>query len=279
MKQHSTLRIFIRALSHSVLIAMALLYLFPLVATLLAAFRSDGDILRNGFLAIPQPWNVGGFSAAWEQGSLGVLLRNSALITLFSVPLTVACASLSGYALSRFRFRFRTGILLLFMSGMFFPPQVYIIPIYMLANTLGVYDAFAGLILVHLAYQLPFSTLFLLGFFRALPTALLDAARIDGAGEVRILLRIVLPLSKSALGAMAILLFTWIWNDFFWGLSMTQSLGTRPIMLGLASFSGRLAFNWNTQAAASLIALLPPLMVFCIFQRSFMKGVRMGAVK
>jgi len=277
--RHFNLRALIRLVSYTVLALVALLYLAPLVAALLAAFRSDADILRNGFLALPRPWYFGGFPQAWEQGDLGVLLKNSAIITLLSVPLTVLCASLSGYALSRFRFRFRTAILLLFMSGMFFPAQVYVIPIYMLANSIGIYDHFIGVILVHLAFQLPFSTLFLLSFFRTLPAGLLDAARIDGAGELRILLRIVMPLSTSALGGIAILLFTWIWNDFFWGLSMTQSLGTRPIMLGLASFSGRLTFNWNAQAAASLIAIFPPLLIFVLFQRTFMKGVRMGGMK
>lgn len=269
----------LKIIGYLVLFTMALVYLFPLLSTVLSAFRTNGDILRNGIFSLPRSWYFGGFSAVWIDGNLATLIKNSAIVAFSAVLLAVLCASLAGHAMAQFRFRLKTLILLAFLSGLFFPAQLYLIPIYKLANRLGIYNTYHGLILVHLAYHLPFSTFLLLGFFRTLPSDFLDAARIDGAGEVKIFIRIVLPLSIPTMGATAILLFTWIWNDFFWGLAMTQGLESETIMVGLSRFSGRLVFNWNQQAAGSLIAMLPPLLIFIAFQRAFIKGVRMGGIK
>jgi ABC-type glycerol-3-phosphate transport system permease component len=165
------------------------------------------------------------------------------------------------------------------MAGLFFPPQVYIVPIYFLANRLHIYNTYLGLIAVHVAYQLPFSILMLRGFFKTIPSTIIDASRIDGAGELRILLRIILPLSVPVLGSLSILLFTWIWNDFFWALSMSHTSDTQTIMIGIAAFRGRLAYNWNSEASSSFLSMLPPMITFFIFQKFFIKGIRSGGIK
>jgi multiple sugar transport system permease protein len=189
------------------------------------------------------------------------------------------CASLASYAIARFEFRLRGLVFVAFLAGMWLPPQAFLFPVYVLTNWLGIYDSYFGLILVHVAYSLPFGVLVLTGFFRTIPQALLDAARIDGAGELRIFTRIVLPLALPAIGAVTIFQFTWIWNDFFWGLAMTQSTDVQPIMIGVTNSMGRLIFNWNGQAVGAVVAMLPPLFVFVMFQRFFISGVRLGAVK
>jgi ABC-type glycerol-3-phosphate transport system permease component len=165
------------------------------------------------------------------------------------------------------------------MLGLFFPPQVYIVPVYFLANSLRIYNTYYGLIAVHIAYQLPFSILMLRGFFRTIPSSFIDAARIDGASDIHILLRIVLPLSLPDLGSLSILLFTWIWNDFFWTLSMSHTKDTQTIMIGISAFRGRLAYSWNSEAASSMISMFPPLVVFFLFQKLFVKGIRSGGIK
>jgi len=269
----------LNVLLYAFLLMIAMLYLLPLLSSILEAFRTNSDLLKNGFLSAPHPWYFGGFGTVWQEGNLKFYMVNSAVVTGFAVLGTLVCASLAGYATAKYRFSLKVWILLLFLAGLFFPPQIYVIPIYHLANKLGIYNNYWGLILVHIAYQLPFATLFLQSFFRTIPSALLDAARIDGAGEMRILIAIVLPLSIPALGAMTILLFTWIWNDYFWALAMSHSIKAQTIMVGIAQFHGRLTLNWNQEASSSLIAMLPPLLTFIAFQRLFIKGVRMGGVK
>jgi multiple sugar transport system permease protein len=269
----------LRLLGAMLLISMGLAYLSPLLSTVLAALRTDVDLMRNGIFSLPKPLFLGGFGNVWQEGNLGRYLRNSIIVTVSATFATLVCASLAAYAIARFTFRLRTFVLLLFMAGMFFPPQVFIIPIYFFANALHLYNTYLGLALVHLAYQLPFSVLLLRGFFKTIPSGLLDAARIDGAGELRILLKIILPLAVPSLGALAILLFTWIWNDYFWALSMSHSIKAQTIMIGIAAFRGRLVYNWNSEAASSLLSMLPPLVMFFAFQKFFIKGIRMGGVK
>jgi multiple sugar transport system permease protein len=170
-------------------------------------------------------------------------------------------------------------VLALFFAGLFFPPQTFMVPVYILTRKLGVYDTYFGLMLVHIAYSLPFGVLTLSRFFSTIPSTLIDAARTDGASETHILVRIVWPLSANAIGAVAVFQFTWIWNDYFWGLVMTQSRNVQPVMVGITSAIGRLVFDWNGQSASSAIALIPPLLVFIFLQRIFVEGVRMGGVK
>ena len=268
-----------RTLGTVFLVSLALVYLAPMFVSVLAAFRTDSDLLSHGFLSAPQEWYLGGFGSVWYEGNINLYMRNSAIVTLSAVLMTVCGACLAGYALSRFRFRGQGVLLLVFMAGLFFPPQIYIVPIYRLAVSLHIYNTYLGLVLVHVAYQLPFSIMLLRSFFKTIPTSLLDAARIDGAGELRILVRIVLPLAVSALGALTILLFTWVWNDFFWALAMSHTTKAQTVMVGISQYSGQLAVNWNQEAASSLIAMLPPLVVFLLFQKFFIKGVRMGGIK
>jgi len=268
-----------RFLRFALLFGLVVIYLSPLAVTLLSAFRTDADIMRNGLLGLPNPWYVGGFSTVWHEGNLRAYMRNSALVTVPAVIATLLCASLAGFAIARYPFRWRNVVLVYFLVGLFFPPQIYVIPVYFLANKLGIYNRIIGLVLVHIAYQLPFAILVLRGFFRTIPIDLLDAARIDGASELRILAQVVLPLSVPALAAMGILLFTWIWNDFFWAFAMTHSKQAQTIMVAVSMFRGRLVENWNRECAASLIAMLPPLLTFAVFQRYFIKGVRLGGVK
>ncbi len=268
-----------RLLRATLLFLVAGVYLLPLTVTILAAFRTDADIMWNGLIALPSRWYVGGFSAVWHEGSLGSYMKNSGLVTVVGVLATLACGSLGGYAIARYPFRLSNVVLLVFLIGLFFPPQIYVVPVYFLSNRLGVYNKIIGLVLVHIAYQLPFTILVLRNFFRTIPADLLDAARIDGASELRILVRVVLPLSIPAMGAMGILLFTWIWNDFFWAFAMSHSRQAQTIMVAVSLFRGRLVENWNRECAASVIGMLPPLLMFAVFQRYFIKGVRLGGVK
>lgn len=269
----------IRTLKTGVLCAVAVLFLLPILVTFMTALRSNPDILKNGLRALPNPVYLSGFISTWTKSSIGLFVRNSFIITIPSVVGATFCASLAAYAISITRFYLRVAILIVFFGGLWFPPQTFLIPVYLLSQKLGIYDTYFGLILVHIAYSLPFGVLTLSRFFGSIPTAIVDAARVEGAGEFGILARIVWPLALPALGAVAIFQFTWIWNDFFWGLVMTQSTHVMPLMVGMTSTLGRYVFDWNGQSVGSVIAMLPPLVIFIFLQRFFIEGVRSGAMK
>jgi multiple sugar transport system permease protein len=261
------------------LILVAVVFVLPVIVTATTALRSNADLLRRGLWVWPSPLYLDAFKTSWVENGVGLFMRNSFIITVPSVVGALFCASLAAYALTQFRFGPRTLVLALFFAGLFFPPQTFMVPVYMLTRKLGLYDTYFGLILVHVAYSLPFGVLTLSRFFSTIPAALIDAARTDGASETHILTRIVWPLSANALGAVAVFQFTWIWNDYFWGLVMTQSREVQPVMVGITSAIGRLVFDWNGQSASSVIALIPPLLVFVFLQRIFVEGVRMSGVR
>ena len=162
---------------------------------------------------------------------------------------------------------------------MFFPPQVILIPLFRLFNAAGLIDTLWPLILIHTAMGIPICTLLMRNFFATVPNALRETAIIDGANEWQVLTRIALPLSLPALAVLATLQFTWIWNDFLWPLIFTKSDEKRTIMLGIVNMKGQYSVAWGVQGAMSLIASLPTLVVFLFFQRYFIKGMTMGAVK
>lgn len=268
-----------RLLARLFLILLAVLFFLPILVTVFTSIRSNNDILNNGLWALPRPVTLDGFVRTWTEGNIGLYIRNSAIITIPSVLGALVFSSLAAHSITAFRFRASTFILILFFAGLWFPPQTFLVPIYVLTQRLGIYDTFPGLILVHIAYGLPFGTLVLSRFFRTIPPTILEAARLDGANEMVVLVRIVWPLAVPALGSVAIFQSTWIWNDFFWGLVMTQSPGVQPVMVGMTSTLGRYVFDWNGQSAGAILAMLPPLLVFVFFQRFFIQGVRMGHSK
>ena len=170
-------------------------------------------------------------------------------------------------------------LFLIIVAGMFFPPQVILIPLYRLFNAVGLIDTLYPVILVHTALGMPISTLLMRNFFATVPNALREAAILEGASEWQVLTKVALPLSLPALAVLATLQFTWIWNDFLWPLIFTQSDDKRTIMLGLVNLKGQYSVAWGVQGALSLVASLPTLVVFLFFQRYFIKGMTMGAVK
>ena len=261
------------------LVVLAAVYALPIYATVTTAFRSSKELLVGNLWSLPKKIYLGAFRQAWIEQRLAVHARNTVFVAIPSLLIALSLSSLAAYAVAYIRFPARRLVFFLFVSGMFFPPQIFIIPVYELARTLGIYDTYLGLILVHSVYSLPFSVLMLTTFFQSIPNEILDSARVDGASEFRILLSMVLPLARNALTIVGIFLFTWIWNDFLWGLVMTQSPSVQPIMIGVVNSAGRLAFNWNGQSAAALIATTPPVVTFILLQRMFSEGVMLGSVK
>ena len=228
-----------RLLVYLVLILATFLWLIPIITGLVTSIRTFDDILYNGFISWPKEITLRNFAEAWDRGGLSRYLPNSFIITIPSLVFTLFLSSLGAYALARFKFRGNLIIYFLFVAGMLLPFQVLRLPVCRLTDCLGLYDTYWGLIAFHTAFQLGFCIFMLRNYMRTVPGEIIEAARIDGCGELRIWWQIMVPLTLPALAAIATLEFTWIFNDYLWAIVLLRSDHLKPITAGLATLQGR----------------------------------------
>ncbi|HUH93468.1 MAG TPA: carbohydrate ABC transporter permease [Casimicrobiaceae bacterium] len=259
-------------------VAALAVWLLPMAGIALTSVRSAEDLNRGNFWGWPSEVRLFQNYAEVLTGSrMSEFVLNSFSITLPAVLGTIALASMAGFALAKHDFRGNRAILMLFIAGNLVPFQALMIPVRDLFLRLGLYDSRLALILFHVAFQTGFCTLFLRNFIRELPDAVLDAARIEGAGELRIFWSIVLPLVRPAIAGVSVLVFTFVWNDYFWALVLVQSDAVRPITAGLQLLRGMWQTSWQLLSAGSILAALPPLAVFFVMQRQLVAGLTYGA--
>ncbi len=268
-----------RTLGFIVLVTIAVLWLVPVFSALITAFRTNDDILMNGFWSLPSQLGLDSFKDAWKRGGLSRYLPNSFIITLPALALTLLLSSLSAYALARFRFRGNRLIFFLYIGGMMLPFQVLMLPVFRLTDALGLYDTFWGVIAFHTAFQLGFCTFLLRNYMRTVPGEILEAARIDGCGEFRAWWQIMMPLTLPAIAAVATLEFTWIFNDYLWSIVLLRSDNLKPVTAGLAALQGQYVMDWTVITAGALLATVPTVLVFIFLQRYFIEGLTLGATK
>lgn len=204
---------------------------------------------------------------------------NSLMITIPSVIGVLVMSTLAGFVLARYRFRGNMLVFALFVGGNFLPYQIMMIPVRDLMVRIGLYDTPAALIIFHIAFQTGFATLFMRNFIAALPDELFQAARAEGASPFQTLVHVVIPLVRPALAALAILIFTFVWNDYFWAVVLTVSDTVKPVTAGLANLRGEWVSAWNLISAGTIIVAVPPVIMFFLMQRHFIAGLTMGAVK
>jgi multiple sugar transport system permease protein len=191
----------------------------------------------------------------------------------------VALSCMTGFALAVYRFRSNLLVFFLFVAGNFVPFQILMVPVRDLTLSLGMYNTWYGLALFHIAFQTGFCTLFMRNFIKALPFELIEAARVEGVSEIKIFWYVVMPLMRPAIAALSVLVFTFIWNDFFWATVLTTSASTQPITAGLSSLNGQWIAQWHLVSAGSVLAALPPVLMFFAMQKHFIAGLTLGAVK
>lgn len=266
-------------LFHGIMAPLSLLWITPMIFVVLVAFRPFEDITRRGLTALPAGLTLAGFQTALGSGGMGRALWISVQVTVPAVVLSLLLASMAAYALSRYAIPFRRTILLTMLAGNLLPPQILLIPVAKITESLGVYDTVLGLIVIHVGFGMGFYTFVLQGFMRSIPAEVTEAARIDGAGPVHIYWRIILPLCRPALAALAALATTWIFNDLLWSLAVLQSQRNLPVTAALLNLQGGYVSNWNVVAAGSLLAAIPTALVFFAFQRHFVSGLLMGSGK
>ena len=263
---------------HVGMIPFTLVYISPLVFVVLIAFRSFDDITLRGLAALPSSFTLDGFVTAWNAGTRGALV-NSAIVTVVAVVLTLFLSSMGAFALSRFWIPFRRTILLVMLAGNLLPPQILLIPVSKITESLGIYDTLFALIVVQVGFGLGFYTFVLHGFMRGIPQEVFEAAVVDGAGAIRTYLQIVLPLCRPALAALGALAFTWVFNDLIWAMTVLRTETKFPITAALLNLQGGFVSQLNVVAAGSVIAAIPPAIVFFLFQKHFVSGLLVGANK
>ena len=256
------------------------IWLLPLLAILMTSIRPASDINSGNVFGWPsdfQAWS--NYSAVFIQSKAGLFLWNSVRITVPTVIISVSLACLAGYALAIYRFKAAIPLFFLFVAGNFVPFQILMVPVRNLSVQTGLYDTVTGLVLFHAAFQTGFCTLFMRNFIRALPFELIESARIEGVGEFKIFWHLVLPLVRPALAALAVLIFTFVWNDFFWATVLTKTDSSLPITAGVRALNGQFVSQWHLVSAASLLAAVPPVIMFFLMQKHFIAGLTLGATK
>ena len=261
-------------------VAVALLaWLLPLMAVLLTSIRSGEDLNMGNYWGWPKEWKFSNYIEIFQATPLTRYLINTVVITVPAVVCAIALATLGGYALAKFKFRGNLLMFCIFVGGNFVPFQILMVPVRNMTLRFGLLDTYLGLILFHLAFQTGFCTLFMRNFISTLPNALIESARVEGVNEFKIFWHIIVPLLRPALAALAVLLFTFVWNDYFWALVLVQSDTVKPITTGIASLRGQWLASWQLISAGSIVAALPPVAMFFLLQRQFIAGLTLGAVK
>ena len=258
---------------------LSAIWFLPIALILIISVRSTDDVLANGLNALPHSFAPGNYSAAWSGGGMEHALINSLIVAVPAVALTLLLGSMAAFALSRYQIPFRRTLILIMLGGNLLPPQILLVPVAKLSQVFGIYDTFTTLIAVEIGFGLGFYVFVLQGFMRSIPTEIQQAALLDGAGPIQIYWRIVLPLSRPALAALAALAFTWIFNDLLWPITVLITESKMPVTPALLTLQGQFVSYWNVIAAGSVIAAIPTVAVFLRFQRHFIAGLNLGAVK
>ena len=257
-----------------------LVWLLPLIAIFLTSIRPSSDINTGNVFGIPSEFKlIENYTTVFATTDAWAYMVNTLIITLPTMVIAVALACLTGYALAIYRFKSALPIFFIFVAGNFVPFQILMLPVIDLSNRLEIYNTVPGLVMFHAAFQTGFCTLFMRNFMKALPFELIESARIEGVGEFRIFWHLVLPLVRPAIAALCVLIFTFIWNDFFWATVMIQDDASLPITVGVRSLNGEFVQQWQLVSAASLLAAVPPVVMFFLMQKHFIAGLTLGATK
>jgi raffinose/stachyose/melibiose transport system permease protein len=265
------------AVFYVALVIVALLWFTPVFTLILTALKDAGDFAVNGAFSLPKGIRWANFSEAWETGVKNYFW-NSVIVTSFKVPAGIILESMAAFALTHMHFKWADRVFTYILIGLIVPMQMTLVPLTLLMNALNLIDTLAGLTILYIGFGVPFGVLVMRGFFRTVPTAIIEAARIDGCSWFKIFYRIALPLAIPAVVSLCILDGVATWNEFILAQIFLRSDENRTLPLGLVQFSTQFSTQYDQLAAAVLISVVPIVLVFLFFQRYFVAGMG-GAVK
>jgi alpha-glucoside transport system permease protein len=265
---------------HIFLVFVALLWLVPTTGVFLTSILEPAAFISEGWWKIfskPSTATFENYQAIFENEAITSSLVTTALIAVFGTAIPIFVAALAGYAFAWLEFPGRDWWFIIVIGLLVVPLQMALIPMFRLYNSIGIFDTVISLVLFHTAFGLPFAIFLLRNFFIGIPKDLMEAARIDGASEVRIFLRLILPLGLPAIASLAIFQFLWTWNDLL--VALTFARETQPITVAIFRQLRQFGANIEIIAPATFVSLAIPLVVFFAFQRYFVQGLLAGSVK
>ncbi|MFO7171806.1 MAG: carbohydrate ABC transporter permease [Bacillota bacterium] len=257
---------------------VALVVLVPLVSTAINGLKSHGQLMADPF-GLPSPAHWSNYQSVLTNSRFWQQLTNSTIVTLATVALTLLVASMAAFVLARYEFAGRKFTFNLFILGMLFPTSVAMLPLYILIRQLGLIDSHWGVILPQVAFGLPVSILILRDYFRGIPVELEEAAVIDGCSPFTFFWRILLPLSRPALAAVAVLSMVGSWNAFLLPLLVLNDRDTWTLPLGVMQFQGQYTTDWALVMAFVTVSMLPAILFFLVAERHLIAGLTAGSVK
>ena len=273
----TTQKRFKRFFIYAALVTLAVIYLIPAYMVLVTSLKSPDQINTNTVWNLPKSWNFHSFIDAWEAFAPNLL--NSLSLVVPATVISALLGSLNGYVLSKWKFRGANIIFPLMLFGMFIPYQSILIPLFQFLKRINLYGNIPGLVLAHVVYGLPITTLIFRNYYVEVPTEMIEAGAIDGAGFFGIYRRIVFPISMPGFVVVIIWQFTQIWNEFLFAVTLTSGTGKEPITVALSNLAGGRAVQWNLPMAGAIMAALPTLLVYIILGRYFIRGLLAGSVK
>lgn len=259
-----------RAANYVILVAFAVFALFPLVTVVVAALGAERDA----------PGGLANLAVAWDLGRFGVYLRNSLLVSGFVVVVATVLSVLAGYAFGAMRFAGQGVLFYVFLLGIMAPTEVIVVPLYFDLRMLGLTDTFWAVAMPQVAQSVAFGTFWLRAYFRGTNRSIVEAARLDGAGHLRTLVSVLVPLARGSIVTLVVLLFLWTWNEFLIPLVMlpsNEALRTAP--LGLGFFQGQYTQGFALLAAGAVIVATPIVLAYVVLQRQIIAGMLEGATK
>ena len=268
---------FYKTVQHILLATGALIFVFPFLWMILSSFMTNEEVVASPITLFPSAFFLGNYKTVFAEIPIGRAWLNSLIVSGIVTFFVLFTSSLSGYMFAKMRFKGKNTLFTLVLSSMLFPTHVILIPLFLLASRLHLIDSYIGIVLPFLISG--FGVFLLRQFIYGIPNSLIDAAKIDGASDFRIYMKIILPLTKPILSALGILIFVWTYDEFLWPLIVINSneMKTVPVLLGhFTRAHGQ--YPGSSMAAASLV-VIPVLIVYIIFQRNFIKGISMTGTK
>lgn len=272
-------RRFFNVVSTAIALIVVVFAVFPIVWTAMTSFKAESDIVTSTIHYIPERLTFENYRKLWQQSDYPRLLRNSAIVTLMTVAMSLVIGIFAGYSISRYRFRGRSGLMVFYLVIRMFPFTLLLIPLFIMLRNMGLFDTYLGLALTYTTFLLPLCIWMLKGFFDGIPPDLEEASRVDGSTRLGALVRIVLPLARPGIAATTVFIAIGAWNEYIWALLLTTSGGARTWPVGLQLMVGEFQMPWGTLSASGIVSIIPIMIGFAFVQRALVSGLMTGGVK
>jgi len=261
----------------ALILVWVVITLFPFVWVLSLSVRTPKEVFSA--ILFPRTIRLGNYLEAWTKFGFTGLFKNSVVVSLSSVAITVFISALAGYGFSKFRLKGSNFLFHLILSGVMIPPVAVVIPLFVFMKRLGLFNSYPSIVIPYIVFGLPISTFIFKSYIQNIDNEILDAARIDGCGEFGIFLRILLPVIKPAVATVTIFTFMTNWNEFLLAVIFLQDKGLYTLPLGMSVFVGQYSAPWQLIGAGVVISIAPVLVLFFVLQNQFIRGLTAGAVR